>query len=109
MAEKGEKDIWEGRIQRERGNKIGPYQARLNGGLWRGWCSIRSVPICSYRTSSELNLHTCTLRRVLTVTFHPLVDETIQQRTTVVTEGGTAVCVDLKLVFAPGVLTKQTS
>lgn len=122
MDEKGEKDIWEGRTGRERGNKIrkgrkGPYmkkKERLNGGLWemiarRGWCSIRPVPICSYRTSSKVNLHTYTLRSVLTVTFHPLVDETIQQRATVVTEGGTAVCVDLKLVFAPGVLTKQTS
>lgn len=43
---------------------------------------------------------------VLTVTFHPLVDEPVQQRTTVVTEGGAAVCVDLELVLASGVLGK---
>lgn len=42
--------------------------------------------------------------QVLTVTLHPLVDETIQQRSTVVTEGRAGVGVDLKLVLAPGVL-----
>lgn len=42
--------------------------------------------------------------QVLTVTLHPLVDESIQQRSTVVTKGGAGIGVDLKLVFAPGVL-----
>lgn len=41
---------------------------------------------------------------LLTVTFHPLVDEAIQQRATVVAEGGAGVCVDFKLVFASGIL-----
>lgn len=40
----------------------------------------------------------------LTVTFHPLVDEPIQQRAAVVAEGGAGVCVDFKFVFAPGIL-----
>lgn len=31
-------------------------------------------------------------------------DEAVQQRTTVVTEGGAAVCVNLELVLASGVL-----
>lgn len=42
--------------------------------------------------------------QILTVTFHALVDESIQQRSAVVTKGGAGVGVDLKLVFAPGVL-----
>lgn len=36
-------------------------------------------------------------------------DEAVQQRTTVVTEGGTAVRVDLELVLASGVLSKKTN
>lgn len=49
--------------------------------------------------------HTHTLTgRVLTVTLHPLVDESIQQRATVVTEGGTTVRVDLELVLASRIL-----
>ncbi len=40
----------------------------------------------------------------LTVAFHPLVDEAVQQRSTVVAEGGTAVAVDLELVLASGIL-----
>lgn len=40
----------------------------------------------------------------LTVTFHPLVNEPIQQRPAVVTEGGAGVRVDFKFVFAPGIL-----
>ncbi|KAK2097717.1 hypothetical protein P7K49_023168 [Saguinus oedipus] len=48
--------------------------------------------------------------KVLTVTFHPLVDESIQQRPTMVTKRGAGVRVDLKLVFAPGVLEpKETT
>lgn len=49
--------------------------------------------------------HACSLEdQVLTVAFHPLVEETVQQRSTVVTEGRAGVGVDLKLVLAPGVL-----
>lgn len=44
---------------------------------------------------------------ILTVTFHPLVDEAVQQRTTVVAEGRAAVRVNLELVFASGVLGNQ--
>lgn len=40
----------------------------------------------------------------LTVTFHPLVNEPVEQRPAVVTEGGAGVRVDFKLVFAPGIL-----
>lgn len=40
----------------------------------------------------------------LTVTFHPLVNEPVQQRPAVVTEGGAGVRVDFKFVFAPGIL-----
>lgn len=40
----------------------------------------------------------------LTVTLHPLVNEPIQQRPAVVTEGGAGVRVDFKFVFAPGIL-----
>lgn len=40
----------------------------------------------------------------LTVTFHPLVNEPVQQRPAVVTEGGAGIRVDFKLVFAPGIL-----
>lgn len=43
---------------------------------------------------------------ILTVTFHALVDEAVQQGSTVVAEGGAAVRVDLKLVLAPGVLRR---
>lgn len=49
----------------------------------------------------------CQTAEVLTVTFHPLVDESVQQGPTVVAEGGTGVGVDLKLVFAPGVLEQR--
>ena len=41
---------------------------------------------------------------VLTVTFHALVDEAVEQRATVVAEGGAPVGVDLKLVLGPRVL-----
>lgn len=44
---------------------------------------------------------------LLTVTLHPLVDETIQERATVVAEGGAAIGVDLKLVLGSGVLQRQ--
>lgn len=40
----------------------------------------------------------------LTVTFHALVDEPVQQGPAVVAERGAGVRVDLELVFAPGVL-----
>ncbi len=43
----------------------------------------------------------------LTVAFHPLVDEAVQQRSAVVAEGGTAVAVDLELVLASGILQKS--
>lgn len=46
-------------------------------------------------------------RFLLTVTFHPLVDEAVQQRSAVVAEGGTAVGVDLELVLASGILQKS--
>lgn len=41
---------------------------------------------------------------LLTVTFHPLVDKSIQQGPTVIAEGGASVSVDFELVLAPGVL-----
>lgn len=44
---------------------------------------------------------------LLTLTLHPLVDETIQERATVVAEGGAAIGVDLKLVLGSGVLQRQ--
>lgn len=44
---------------------------------------------------------------LLTVTLHPLVDETVQERATVVAEGGAAIGVDLKLVLGSGVLQRQ--
>lgn len=43
----------------------------------------------------------------LTVTFHALVDEAIEQRAAVVTEGWTSISVDLKLVFCSGILQKR--
>lgn len=43
----------------------------------------------------------------LTVAFHPLVYEAVQQRSAVVAEGGTAVAVDLELMLAPGILQKS--
>ena len=43
-------------------------------------------------------------RAGLTVTFHALVDEAVEQRAAVVAERGAAVRVDLKLVLASGVL-----
>lgn len=43
----------------------------------------------------------------LTVTLHALVDEAIQQRAAVVTEGGAPVAVDLKLVLCPGILQES--
>jgi len=46
-------------------------------------------------------------RLLLTVTFHPLVDEAVQQRSAMVAEGGTAVAVNLKLVLASGILQKH--
>lgn len=42
----------------------------------------------------------------LTVALHALVDEAIQQRAAVVTEGGAPVAVDLKLVLCSGILQK---
>lgn len=59
---------------------------------------------CSISPRADMCLLPLPGDQVLTVTFHPLVDESIQQRSTVVTEGGAGVRVDLKLVFAPGVL-----
>lgn len=44
---------------------------------------------------------------LLTVTLHPLVDETIQERATVVAESGAAIGVALKLVLGSGVLQRQ--
>lgn len=46
----------------------------------------------------------CPRANVLTVTFHALVDESVQQRPAVVAERGAGVSVDLKLMLAPGVL-----
>lgn len=40
----------------------------------------------------------------LTVTFHALVDEPVEQGAAVVTEGGAGVGVDFKFVLAPGIL-----
>lgn len=48
------------------------------------------------------------IRDWLTVAFHPLVDESIEEGATVVAERGTAVRVDLKLVLASGVLETHT-
>lgn len=47
------------------------------------------------------------LQRLLTVTLHALVDEAIEQRATVVTEGGAPIGVDLKLVFCSGILKES--
>lgn len=41
---------------------------------------------------------------LLTVTFHPLMDKSIQQGPTVITEGGASISVDFKLVLASWVL-----
>lgn len=49
----------------------------------------------------------CLRGQVLTVTFHPLVDESVQQGPTVVTKRGAGVGVDLKLVLAPGILRSR--
>lgn len=46
---------------------------------------------------------------LLTVTFHPLMDKSIQQWPTVITEGGASISVDFKLVLAPGVLEGRRS
>ena len=54
-------------------------------------------------THTHTHTHTQT-GHALTVTFHPLVDEAVQQRAAVVAEGGAAVRVDLELVLASGVL-----
>lgn len=43
----------------------------------------------------------------LTVTLHALVDEAVQQRATVVTEGGAPIGVDLKLVLRSGILEES--
>lgn len=43
----------------------------------------------------------------LTVALHALVDEAIQQRATVVTEGGAPIGVDLKLVLCSGILEES--
>lgn len=43
-------------------------------------------------------------QKTLTVTFHPLVDESVQQGPAVIAEGGAAIGVDLELVLAPRVL-----
>ena len=42
--------------------------------------------------------------KVLTVTFHALVDEAVEQGATVVTEGGAPIGVDLELVLRSGIL-----
>lgn len=47
-------------------------------------------------------------RTSLTVTFHPLVQEPVEQRPAMVTEGGAAIGVDLELVLAPGILQGKT-
>lgn len=44
----------------------------------------------------------------LTVTFHPLVQEPIEQRPTMVTERGAPIGVDLELVLASGILQGKT-
>lgn len=41
---------------------------------------------------------------LLTVTFHPLMDKSIQQGATMITEGGASIGVDFELVLASGVL-----
>lgn len=43
----------------------------------------------------------------LTVALHALVDEAIQQRAAVVTEGGAPIGVDLKLVLRSGILEES--
>lgn len=43
----------------------------------------------------------------LTVALHALVDEAVQQRAAVVTEGGAPVAVDLKLVLCSGILQES--
>lgn len=43
----------------------------------------------------------------LTVTLHALVDEAVEQRATVVTEGGAPIGVDLELVLCSGILVDQ--
>lgn len=45
----------------------------------------------------------------LTVTFHPLVQEPVEQRPTMVTEGGAPIGVDLELVLASGILEGKTN
>lgn len=42
-----------------------------------------------------------------TVAFHALVDQPVEERATVVTEGRAGVCVDLKLVLAARILQQE--
>ena len=60
---------------------------------------------------TNTHTHTCTHTDgvILTITFHPLVDEPVQQGPTVVTEGRAAVRVNLELMLASGVLGNKDS
>lgn len=44
----------------------------------------------------------------LTGTFHALMYEAVEQRPTVITEGGTGICMYFKLVFALEILERRT-
>lgn len=44
----------------------------------------------------------------LTCTFHALMYEAVEQRPTVITEGGTGICMYFKLVFALEILDRGT-
>ena len=46
-------------------------------------------------------------KRKLTVTFHPLVDQSVEQGPTVITEGRASIRVDFELVLASRVLKEK--
>ena len=73
---------------------------RLSAAAQAGWEPLPRTSGCQSLPLLQLQPPVTSL----TVTFHPLVNEPVQQRPAVVTEGGAGVRVDFKFVFAPGIL-----
>lgn len=105
--------VWREKVWVER---MGATRGMVQVG-WRGRATLccRLFPKVLIRadftlleaTRSSLTAHTLKHTEVgcvLTVAFHPLVDEAVQQGAAVVTESGTPVCVNLELVLASWVL-----
>lgn len=81
---------------------IGLVYIWMNSLYWRvGAEKLLNLGMCFWALSSIGK------ENLLTVTFHPLMDKSVQQWPAVITEGGASVSVDFKFVLAPGVLGEK--